>query len=257
MSNNILVSIITPSYNQAAFIEGTIKSVINQTYKNIEFIVVDGNSSDGTVDILRKYERSISKLIIEEDKGQSDAINKGFKMASGQLIGWLNSDDVLAPECVELIVDKFRRNINASIIFPSKILFINEASEVVGSKSFEIPNRNYLLKRKTTVVQPGSFYHKEILEEVGYLDDELHYCMDLDLWLKLSAKGPIVSIREKPLSFFRTYANNKSSTGKFKYSRERRKVLLREGAKIYSPSILSSFYNDIKLIIKYLFGSNA
>src|SRR5438045_443911 len=98
---NTKVSIITPSYNQGQFIEETILSVLNQTYQNVEYIVIDGGSTDNTLDVVNKYKDKIDVIISEKDNGQSDAINKGFKIAKGELIGWLNSDDALYPYCVE------------------------------------------------------------------------------------------------------------------------------------------------------------
>ena len=117
MDQNLRVSIVTPSYNQGQFIEETILSVLNQSYKNIQYILVDGGSTDNTMEIVNKYKGEIDVIIHEKDKGQSDAINKGFKLSDGVLVGWINSDDILYPDCIEKIVDLFRSNPDGSIYY--------------------------------------------------------------------------------------------------------------------------------------------
>jgi glycosyltransferase involved in cell wall biosynthesis len=204
-----LVSIITPSYNQGQFIEATIKSVINQTYKNIEYIIVDGKSNDSTVDILEKYkELPNTKIIIEKDKGQSDAINKGFKLANGVLVGWINSDDVLKLDCVENIVNGYIKNKEASIFY-GDIEHINEQGEFLCRVGLKQISYESLLNVNPDVVQPGSFYNNQYVKEVGYLDENIHFAMDYDLWLRLLKKGKAVKLNEI-LAEFRLQANSKT-----------------------------------------------
>ena len=114
---SIYVSIITPSYNQGKFLEQTIQSVLNQTYRNIEYLVIDGGSTDNSVDIIKKYEENIAYWISKSDNGQADAINKGFKLAKGDLVCWVNSDDILYPNYVTDRVQQFKENPNAGMIY--------------------------------------------------------------------------------------------------------------------------------------------
>jgi glycosyltransferase involved in cell wall biosynthesis len=204
-----LVSIITPSYNQGQFIEATIKSVINQTYDNIEYIIMDAKSTDSTADILEKYkDRSNIKIVVEKDKGQSDAINKGFKLATGQIIGWINSDDVLKLDCVENIVKAFNSNKSASIVY-GDIEHISEEGSFIRKVSPRQITYNSLLNVQPDVVQPGSFYRASFVREVGYLDENIHFAMDYDLWLRLLKKGEAVKL-DKILAEFRLQSNSKT-----------------------------------------------
>jgi len=250
---NIKVSIVTPSYNQGHFLKETIESVLNQTYSNIEYIVVDGNSKDNSAEILKSYQGRIDKIIIERDKGQSDAINKGFRLATGEIVGWLNSDDVLHPYCVEDIVAAYRENPRAAIIYGSTIDFIDEHSHKVGKETINIPDKGFLVKKSSSVIQPGSFYNAAYLKKINFLDESLHYCMDLDLWLRLLNEGDIVACRQRPLALFRTYATNKSSTGAVKYSRERRKVLSEHGGTFFNETIFKSHWYDLKYRLGSIF----
>ena len=184
--DDILVTIVTPSYNQGQFIEDTIKSVLNQTYKNIQYIVVDGASSDNTMEVVERYRDKIDIIISERDKGQTDAINKGFRLAKGELVGWINSDDMLLPYCVEEIVKLYKQNPDGAIFYGSKIDMIDSKNSHLKYYINNMQNRERILRRNYDVSQPGSFYRKDILEKVNYLDESIHYCMDLDLFLKLS-----------------------------------------------------------------------
>jgi glycosyltransferase involved in cell wall biosynthesis len=204
-----LVSIITPSYNQGEFIEDTIRSVINQTYTNIEYIIMDAKSTDSTIKILEKYkDKSNIKIVIEKDKGQSDAINKGFKLASGEIIGWINSDDVLKLDCVENIVNAFNNNKAAAIVY-GDIEHIDEQGNFIKRVIPRELTYDSLLNVHPDVVQPGSFYKGDYVREVGYLDENIHFAMDYDLWLRLLKKGKAIRLNAV-LAEFRLQSNSKT-----------------------------------------------
>ena len=157
MNENIKVSIVTPSYNQGKYIEHTIQSVLNQTYKNIEYIIIDGGSTDNSLEIIDKYRGWVDVVISEKDKGQSDAINKGFKLATGTLAGWINSDDLLYPDCVEKIVELYIQHPNGSIYYNSFNEFIDKNGNGLKIYQHIIPDKTHLLKDNYDVIQQGSF----------------------------------------------------------------------------------------------------
>jgi glycosyltransferase involved in cell wall biosynthesis len=193
-----LVSIITPSYNQGRFIEETIKSVQEQDYPNIEHIVVDGGSTDNTIDVLKRYEGRL-RWVSEKDRGQSDAINKGFRMASGEIIAWLNSDDTYLPGAVGEAVGGFRSNPRAAMVYGKAYL-----TDGVGNIVSEYPTEAYDRRRLasfTFICQPSTFIRREAYFQVGGLDMDLHYTMDYDLWLRLAENSEFVYVPE----FMSTY----------------------------------------------------
>jgi glycosyltransferase involved in cell wall biosynthesis len=214
----LLVSIVTPSYNQAEFIEKTIQSVLNQSYKNIEYIIVDGKSTDNTKDILKRYKDYLDfniKIIEEKDTGQSNAINKGFKIANGTLVGWINSDDILKPDCVSNIVDSYLKNKDATVFY-GDIDLINEDGEYINTLKAKDISYNSLLYKNPDVYQPGSFYNNAKTKEVGYVDESIHFTMDYDLWLRLLKNSRAVRI-PKVLAEFRLQPNSKTmGTGNWK-----------------------------------------
>lgn len=186
-----LVSIITPSYNQAAYIKQTIESVLRQDYPAIEHIVVDGGSTDGTQMILRQYSQLGDRFryISEPDRGQSHAINKGLKMARGEIIGWLNSDDTYYPQAVTKAVNSLVRNPEWAMVY-GKGLHINEHNKILYKYPW-VPFDRKKMFYHCIICQPTAFIRKHVMEEIGGVDEDLHFCMDYDLWLRISDKYTI------------------------------------------------------------------
>jgi len=184
--NSPLVSIVTPSYNQWQFIEDTILSVKNQDYPNIEHIIVDGGSTDDTVETLRKYEGTYNmRWISEPDEGQADAVNKGFAMAKGEIIGWLNSDDVyLLRNTVSSVVGKFRQSPEVAILYGHGVKFSN--NKVLRARY--LPGFDYeTLKCWCFIIQPAVFFKRTVVEN-DLLRKDLHYSMDYEYWLRLGLR---------------------------------------------------------------------
>ena len=250
MVANPLVTIITPSFNQGKFIEQTILSVIKQTYKNIEYIVVDGGSTDNTMNIVNKYRDKINIIIHEKDNGQTDAINKGFKLANGELIGWINSDDLLYEDCIEKIVKLYKQKTDGVIYYSSFNDKIDKNGIKITTCKRYIPDRNHLLNVNYDIIQQGSFYKTDIVRKVDYLDTSYHYCMDLDLWLKLLLHGPIYSMDQGPVSGFRVWGETKTSTGGTKFLKEIRRTLIKNGANRLSPNLRRIYWYGLKTLIK-------
>lgn len=224
--SNPKVSIVIPSYNQGKYLEDTILSVVNQTYKNIEIIIIDGGSTDNSVDIIKKYEDKIHFWVSEKDKGQANAINKGFKKASGEIFAWLNSDDLYTKNAVELIVNEFNKDPSVSIVYGDYYLLYPSGETKLKKKiSF---NYNICLYSYLMIPQPSCFFRREAFEAVGGLDETFNYCLDYDLFLRM-AKNRKVKHIQIPLSYFRLHDESKSVSkkGNFKYenARVREKIL--------------------------------
>ncbi len=201
-----LVSIVTPSYNQGEFIKATIESVLNQDYPNIEYFVMDGGSTDSTVEILKSYGDRIH-WVSEKDAGQADAVNKGIRRANGQIIGWLNSDDTYLEGAVSKMVSYFKEHPDTDMVY---------GEGYYTSKEGEITER-YLtekydyhrLAEMCIICQPSAFFTKEIVEKVGMLDVEHQLSMDYELWLRMAKAGKIAYIPDY-IATSRMYEENKT-----------------------------------------------
>ncbi len=219
-----LISVITPSLNQGMYIEDNIRSVLNQHYPNFEHIVIDGGSTDGSVDILAKYNHLI--WVSEEDTGQSEAINKGLKSANGEIIGWLNSDDCYEPHAFSTIVQELNEGEGRYIVF-GDCNVINEGGKRIGYCKGRLTDPEKFIKyweKNYTIPQPAVFFRRDILQTVGFLDEDLHYVMDYDFWLRVSKHYRIHYIR-KPLAKMRVHNRAKSSLTYELFEREWFKVL--------------------------------
>lgn len=207
-----LVSVITPSYNQGHFIRAAIESVLRQDYDKIEYIVVDGGSTDGTLEILKEYGDRIT-YISEPDHGQSDALNKGFHMAAGEIVAWLNSDDVYEPGCVAKAVKAFEDSPSAALAYGNGYIIDKDGKKI---RPFEF-DRDFNLWALTHVwdyiMQPSAFFRADALKKVGYLREDLNWTMDWDLWVKLAMHYDVVYINDY-LACSREYEATKTSTGK-------------------------------------------
>ena len=189
MQKNPRVSIITPSYNQARFIEQTIQSVLNQDYPDLEYIIVDGASTDDSVEIIKKYAGCLAYWLSEPDSGQSEAVNKGWQRATGEIIGWLNSDDLLMPGAVSRMVKAFQETPEMSVIY-GDVISIDQEGQIFNIMRFDQWNLDDLMTFKI-ISQPGAFMRADVLRQSGYLDRQMHFLMDTHLWLKMAQFAPI------------------------------------------------------------------
>ncbi len=234
MSDSLpLVSIVTPSYNQGAFIEETIHSVLSQDYPRIEYIVVDGGSTDGTLGILRKYEDHLT-WFSEPDKGQSDAINKGFQKSHGEILAWLNSDDIYLPGAVRTAADYLAAHPEVAMVY-GDCNMVDGQGQVVGRSIWvEDFDLRRLVEDLDYIYQPAAFFRRQAFEGVGGLDIELHYCMDYDLWIRIGKKYPVRHIPHV-LANVRVYPHTKTASGGEERWQEVFEVGRRHGGGIFAP----------------------
>jgi glycosyltransferase involved in cell wall biosynthesis len=203
------INIVTPSFNQGKFLEETIQSILNQNYQNLEYFVVDGGSTDNSVDIIKKYANRINWWVSEPDKGQSDAINKSFQKTKGDWLCWVNSDDILLPRALGKVAETFNLNPSADVI-TGNVLYINQNNII--TRCVKVPKVSWFFYRHSvgSFVAPAVFFKRSLYEKVGGLDIKLHYSMDLDLWHKFRLAGAkIYHIREY-LGGFRIHQSSKT-----------------------------------------------
>jgi glycosyltransferase involved in cell wall biosynthesis len=198
MEDQPLVTIITPSFNQAQFLTATYNSVISQSYPNIEYLIVDGGSSDESVNLIREWAAAkksrLSWWVSEKDRGQADAINKGFARGNGEIIAWLNSDDLYMKGAVEKAVRAFNAYPDVGLIF-SNVFSIDMDGKLINTMRYEDWGLSDLMAFNI-IGQPGVFMRKEALDTAGYLDTKYHYLLDHHLWLRIASKYKIKYIND-------------------------------------------------------------
>ncbi len=243
MKKEPLVTIVTPSYNQAAYLEETIQSVLNQDYKNIQYIIVDGASTDGSVDLIKRYENKIIKWISESDRGQTDAINKGFSLAKGEIIGWLNSDDTLLPHAVSEAVRFLIDNPAVGLIY-GDANFIDGNSEVIGKFPAAQTTLKKLRRGYVHIPQQASFFRKSLWDRVGPLDPSFYFAMDYDLWVRLASVSEIKYLH-RLWANFRLHANAKTISADDRCWPEMLRVHYRDGGSRFSQIVIKYYLRKI------------
>lgn len=200
-NNEIVISVVTPSYNQADYLEDTIRSVIQQPGVQLEYIIIDGGSTDDSVDIIRQYEGHISYWVSEPDAGQSHAINKGFERATGDILCWLNSDDMFEPEALQQVAASFA---NPDVMWLAGAAGLTDSSgNLLETRQPELVEPSVFLNwTMHWFPQPSVFWRRALWDKAGILDRELHYCMDLDLWWRMYQTSPPLIVN-KVLSRYR------------------------------------------------------
>lgn len=213
-SDHPLVSIVTPSFNQARYLEETIRSVLGQDYPNLEYLIVDGASTDGSQEIIRKYARRLAWWVSERDSGQADAINKGLSRATGAILAWLNSDDMYLPGTISAAVKAFQENPQAVLVY-GNMLAVDEHGETINLLRYRQLGLEDLLCFQI-IGQPAVFFRRTALERAGRLDPTYHFLLDHHLWLRIAIQGNFLHVDETwAAARFHPEAKNRARAAEF------------------------------------------
>ena len=185
-----LVSIVTPTYNQARFLEDTIQSVLTQDYPNLEYLISDGGSTDNSVTIIQKYAPHLAWWVSEPDNGQTEAINKGFAHTKGAILAWLNSDDTYNPGAVAEAVQYLQEHPQVGMVY-GDANFIDEQGRVIGKYNARQTNYTRLMRGAVYIPQQAAFFRADLWRKVGPLDPSFYFAMDYDLWVRLAKHAPL------------------------------------------------------------------
>lgn len=248
------ITIITPSFNQGHYLEQTILSVLNQNYPNLEYIIIDGGSTDNSAEIIRKYEGRLAYWVSEPDRGQAHAINKGLARATGDIFNWLNSDDYLEPGALEEVASQFEKNPNGKIVCGFTYCFFEET---------HTHSHTYRMGLKPTIAetildvemnQPGSFYRMDEVKKLGGVNESLRYVFDDELWFKFLMKNGMAPVifSEKRLANFRLHKASKSvDEGMHEFYKELLNLQLFIAEQIGLPEILIRYLKKDQFIDHY------
>ena len=233
----MMISIVTPSLNQSKFLEKNIRSVVNQNFENFEHIVIDGGSTDGSVEILKRYKHL--RWVSEEDNGQAHAINTGFKLARGDLIGWLNSDDCYLPGAFHKVEQIFSSDTSIDFIF-SHCIRIDDNDNVVGFSGAKDPDQFDLIFHPNFIPQPSAFFRKIIFEKTGYLNENYFLAMDVDYWRRIAQNHKMKLINDI-FACFRLHGESKTIKYLKSFKHESKRSFFQNGGSVFSPYYFETF----------------
>lgn len=238
------ISIVMPSFNQGTFIEQTITSILGQLYPKLELIIMDGGSTDNTREIVEKYSSSIQHFVSEPDNGQANAINKGFRLASGDILAWLNTDDMYMPQTLFRAASTIGKSSEPALVYASCI-YLNEETKATRTRiapDFDATRLTYY----NFIDQPTAFWTRNLWKSIGELNEEYHYVMDWE-WFIRASKICRFTLFHDCFAFFRKYQNQKTSSGEVKRANEIMKVIAKyadpEWLKVYQE-VFQKMYID-------------
>lgn len=221
------VSIVTPSYNQAQYLEETIRSVLLQGYPNLEYIIIDGGSTDGSVEIIKKYEPWLTYWVTEPDRGQSQAINKGFARSTGEIMAWINSDDYYASGAFYKVVNAFKDTLwvagNCYVINKDGTIDYPKGQAVISMEQWLLHNLQ---------IQPNVFWRRSLWMSSGGVDEAMHFSFDYDLWLKFSEFQMYPLWIDEYIAYYRIHKESKTGSGRKPFEVEDQIVFRRHRNKI-------------------------
>lgn len=211
------ISIVTPSFNQGKYLEQTICSVLDQKYENLEYIIVDGGSADNSIEIIRKYERHLAWWVSEKDRGQSHAINKGLRRSSGDIVAYINSDDVFLPGAFDAVVGHFENHPSCRWVAGHCVTF---GTGFPGYWRATVPSELWMWLACCPLPQQSVFWRRDLLELHGVIDENLECCLDYEYWVRLAFGGEICDVVDQPIAGFRRQPESKTSQRHAKFRAE-------------------------------------
>jgi glycosyltransferase involved in cell wall biosynthesis len=244
-----LVSVITPSYQQGRYLEETIRSVLDQDYPRVEYMVIDGASSDNTLRTLKRYDDKLAYWCSEPDRGQTDALNKGFARANGKILAWINSDDTYNPGAISQAVAYLNEHPEVGVVY-SDLNFINENSQIIGKFPAAQTDLARLRRGYVHIPQPATFFRAEYWHQVGPLDASFFFAMDYDLWVRLAGVTRLQYLPGPVWANFRMHSDAKTINADERCWPEMLRVHYRDGGSFFSP-IVGKYYLR-KLAAPYL-----
>jgi len=239
-----LVSIVTPSFNQGRFLEKTMRSVLEQDYLRIEYIVIDGASTDNSVSIIERYAKKLAYWVSEPDRGQTDALNKGFAKAHGEILAWVNSDDVLYPGAVTAAVAYLKGHPDIGMVY-GDLDFIDENDKVIGRFNAAQTDLQRLRKGYVHIPQPAAFFRAEYWHKVGPLDPSFFFAMDYDLWVRLAGVTRLKYLPGNPWAQFRLHSDAKTVSADDRCWPEMLLVHYRDGGSRFAPIVFKYYLRKI------------
>ena len=234
-----LVSIVTPSFNQARYLEAAIQSVLSQNYPRLEYIIMDGGSTDGSVEIIKRYESKLAWWVSEKDQGQTDAINKGFAHAKGNFLAWINSDDTYEPNAILSAVKFLQQHPEVGLVY-GDANYINEDGRVIGRFPAAQTDLIRLRRGYVHIPQQAAFFRADLWRAVEPLDPSFYFAMDYDLWVRLAARSQVKYIPQTWANF-RLHTSGKTIRADDRCWPEMLRVHYRDGGKFLSL-IVAKYY---------------
>lgn len=243
------ISVITPSFNQATYLERTIRSVLDQGYPNIEYIIIDGGSTDGSIDIIRKYADQLTYWVSEPDRGQAHAINKGLQRATGEWVAWQNSDDVFYPGALAQLAQMAAKKLDASLIIGNMYL-IDKDDELLRDVKYVRPTYRAMLAEGMVLTNQAAFWKRRLHDEIGYLDERLDCGFDFEWFLRVLNGGRIAAHVNATWGGLRMHEETKTSNRQAVFDSEYEKIL--EGRKV--SSVNKSYHQLRRLMLMLVQG---
>lgn len=238
------VSIVTPSFNQARYLEATIQSVLSQDYPRIEYILVDGGSTDGSLEIIKKYSDQLAWWVSEKDRGQTDAINKGFAHAKGGIFAWINSDDTYEPRAVGQAVRYFLDHPEVGMLY-ADCNYINEAGQVIGRFPAAQTDLALLRRGYVHIPQQTMFFRADLWNQIGPLDPSFYFAMDYDLWTRIAARAEMRYLAGQVWANFRIHTSGKTIAADDRCWPEMLRVHYRDGGSFFAPLVVKYYIRKL------------